>query len=176
MLRMTFLAGRHTTLCLNLILLSYVSYVQLALNVILYACIDLYVNMSLLIWSTFPPAVIVVTNSATKKSSLDCAKSFLYGTKLPFSAKVKAKVKIANADKQLEIVSFQQEDSAWMLTILIYRTVGIILRSAISANHQISLLVVIFAIVKFANHSMVCVARSIYMPAAYWYFDYKHRQ
>ena len=44
---------------------------------------------------------------------------------------------------------------------------GYNLQGAISANHQISLLEVIFAIVKFAKHSMVCLARSIYAPAAY---------
>ena len=44
---------------------------------------------------------------------------------------------------------------------------GYNLRGAISANHQIYLLEVIFAIVKFANHSMVCVARSNNAPAAY---------
>ena len=44
---------------------------------------------------------------------------------------------------------------------------GYNLRGAISANHQISLLEVIFAIVKFANYSMVCLARSNYAPAAY---------
>ena len=44
---------------------------------------------------------------------------------------------------------------------------GYNLRGAISANHQISHLEVIFAIVKFVNYSMVCLARSIYMPAAY---------
>ena len=44
---------------------------------------------------------------------------------------------------------------------------GYNLRGAISANHQVSLLEVIFAIVKFANHSMVCMARLIYTPSAY---------
>ena len=44
---------------------------------------------------------------------------------------------------------------------------GYNLRGAISANHQIFHLEVIFAIVKFANHSMVCVARLVYAPAAY---------
>ena len=45
---------------------------------------------------------------------------------------------------------------------------GYNLRGAISANHQISHPVVIFTIVKFANHSMVFMARIIYAPAAYW--------
>ena len=53
---------------------------------------------------------------------------------------------------------------------------GYNLRGAISANHQISYLEVIFAIIKFANHSMCritfCMARSIYAPGAYRYFDY----
>ena len=41
---------------------------------------------------------------------------------------------------------------------------GYNLRGAISANHQISLLEVIIAIVKFPNHS---VPDQIYPPAAY---------
>ena len=49
---------------------------------------------------------------------------------------------------------------------------GYNLRGAISANHQISHLEVIFASIKFANHG---VARSIYASSAYQYFDYKHR-
>ena len=53
------------------------------------------------------------------------------------------------------------------------------LRGANFANHQISHLAVIFAIIKFANHSMccvtLCVARSVYAPAAYGYFDYKRQ-
>ena len=44
---------------------------------------------------------------------------------------------------------------------------GYNLRGAISANHQIFHLEVIFAIVKFTNHSMDFVDRSIYAPAAY---------
>ena len=40
-------------------------------------------------------------------------------------------------------------------------------RGTISANHQISHLEVIFAIVKFANHSMVFVGRLVCAPAAY---------
>ena len=52
---------------------------------------------------------------------------------------------------------------------------GYNLRGTISANHQISHLEVIFAIIKFANHGMVCMARSIYVPSAYRYFNYKHR-
>ena len=52
---------------------------------------------------------------------------------------------------------------------------GYNLRDAISANHQISHLEVIFAIMKFANHGMVLRARSVYVPSAYRYFDYKHR-
>ena len=56
---------------------------------------------------------------------------------------------------------------------------GYSLRGAIFANHQIFHLAVIFAIIKFANHCMYrvtfCVARSIYAPVAYRYFDYKRR-
>ena len=56
---------------------------------------------------------------------------------------------------------------------------GYNLRGAIFANHQISHLAVIFAIIKFANHCMYrvtfCVAKSIYAPVAYRYFDYKRR-
>ena len=56
---------------------------------------------------------------------------------------------------------------------------GYNLRGAIFANHQISHLAVIFAIIKFANHCMYrvtfCVARSIYAPVAYRYFDYKRQ-
>ena len=44
---------------------------------------------------------------------------------------------------------------------------GYNLRGTISANHQISRLEVIFTIVKFVNHSMVFVARTVYAPAAY---------
>ena len=51
---------------------------------------------------------------------------------------------------------------------------GYNLQGAISVNHQISHLEVIFAIIKFANHGMLCVARSIYAPSAYRYFNYKH--
>ena len=51
------------------------------------------------------------------------------------------------------------------------------LRGAFFANHQISHLAVIFAIVKFANHCMYRVtfymARTIYAPVANRYFDYK---
>ena len=49
---------------------------------------------------------------------------------------------------------------------------GYNLRGAISAKHQIPHLEVIFAVIKFANHSMVL---PIYAPSAYRYFDYKHR-
>ena len=64
------------------------------------------------------------------------------------------------------------ENVANLLTIIVLKKnilpySGYKLRGAISANHQISHLEVIFAIVKFANHSMVCVARSSYAPAAY---------
>ena len=44
---------------------------------------------------------------------------------------------------------------------------GYNLRGTISVNHQISRLEVIFTIVKFVNHSMVFVARTVYAPAAY---------
>ena len=51
--------------------------------------------------------------------------------------------------------------------IKLYRIADIICEAQFSANHQISLLEVIFVIVKFVNHSMACGARSIYVPAAY---------
>ena len=52
-----------------------------------------------------------MTNSAAEKSSSDGAKSSSDGTKSSSIAEVKAKLKMANADKPPEMVSLQQEES-----------------------------------------------------------------
>ena len=52
-----------------------------------------------------------MTNSASEKSSSDGAKSSSDNTKSSSIAEVKAKLKMANADKPPEMVSLQQEES-----------------------------------------------------------------
>ena len=77
---------------------------------------------------------------------------------LPSSTKNVAE-SLSNA---LKIEKFERQQ--WLLKVPYS---GYNLRGAISANHQISPLEVIFTIVKFANQGMVCMARSNYAPAAY---------
>ena len=74
-----------------------------------------------------------------------------------------------NVNTAVFIIYLQLKTLRWEISQLPYS--GYNLRGAISANHQISYLEVIFAIIKFANH----VARLIYAPRAYRFYDYKHR-
>ena len=52
---------------------------------------------------------------------------------------------------------------------------GYNLRGTIFANHQISHLEVMFAIIKFANYSMVLLGQINLRANTYRYFDYNHR-
>ena len=86
---------------------------------------------------------------------------------------------VATIQKQFSYVPSHNVTAMAMYTSIVLPYSGYNLRGAIFANHQISYLAVIFTIIKFANHCMYrvtfCVARSIYAPVAYRYFDYKRR-
>ena len=58
------------------------------------------------------------------------------------------------------MLNLADETMTFMVAIVIVPYSGYNLRGAISANYQISYLEVIFAIIKFANHSVTfCAAR-----------------